>query len=727
MDSLPLLIPILKRRALPAIVTIGSAVAIGLVYTLFTKPVYTASTRLLVDDRSVSVSELGQAITDVQSSIPSGANLLATQSELVKSEQVLQRAVEQLNFVLDGEQESLSASSLRSNLSVKVVPATNILEFSYPHPDPEVAAIILNQIAEAVIAEGVEAVRSEATALRRFLESKIPQQEASLRLAEEAESRYRQETGIVDIDTQTENLIESLTQLENQERDLVTQLQEARVRDAMLQDVTGVNNIDQAYRAVRVGQDEEINQLETQLLALESAVIESQSRLGPQHPNLLALLEQRDEVRELYRQEISEIIPVAPGEESHQAASDPISQDLATEFILGSFERNALEETLNTVQAERGQLEDILNQIPQFQQPLAALVREREEAASALSLLRNKLEEARIAEAQLVNNIQLVDQAAVPTSPSSSPLVSLVVATVAGLLSSLAVILLLETLDDRLHDGVELEALVDLPLLGTLPKNLLQKPDLERVMAFLDQPQWTEPYRWLVKTMEFHSQVQPDQKTNVFVVSGLSAQEGQSLTVTNLAAVASQMSRRTLVIDSNWQQPLQHLFFSVRPRPGLVDILKSPKHAELDGVHSSVISDLDVFPIGANDPSIVRGSFAESPAFSRILRSASAQYDFILVAAPPLADSADAATLSSYGAGLVLVVQANMTSRSTLKRAVTDLKKSGTKVLGLVIAQTPDLSADDYPYLEVPERYDEASVPSTQPGLVADWDRGIGS
>lgn len=722
-NHLSLLPSVLKRRALPAAATLLSAMAVGLAHGLLTEPTYKASTRLVIDNQTVSVSELGQAITDVQRSIPSGANLLATQSELIKSERVLQRALNQLEDDLGSRAEGLTVDELRKDLTVNVLPATNILELTYSHPDPEIVAIALNRVAEAVVAEGIDSVRSEAIALREFLESKVPEQEIKLRVAEEAESQYRQETGIVAIDVQTENLVQSLAQLKNQERDLLTQFQEVEVRSRLLQDVTGVDNLRQAYRAVRVGQNEDLNRLEAQLLSLESAVIETQSRLGPQNPELLALLEQRDATRVLYQQELAKILPPGSAGAVGRESSETISQNLVSEFILRSFERSALREKLGTVRAERLQMENSLADIPKFQQPLASLVREREEAANTLSLLRNKLEEARIAEAQIVNNIRLIDTAVAPDSPSSSPLVSLVLATAAGLFSAVGVIVLLEALDDRLHDAAEIEATIDLPVLGVLPKGLPQNPDIHTVKHFLEQIHWTEPYRRLVKALEFSSQGKLGTKSNIFVISGLTEREGQSLTATNLIAVASQMSRQSLVVDANWQRPLQHLFLNVRPRPGLCDVLQEPGYSELSEVQSSAIAHLDVLPFGTSGDYAVKSNLAETPEIHTLLLAASKRYDFVAVTAPPIATCADAATLSNYGTGLILVVQANATSRSLLKRTIAELKKSGTTILGLVVAQTPDPTESSSLPLETPHRIHNPLVLSTQTQHIVDSEK----
>lgn len=716
MTNLPLLLSVLKRRAIPATLTVLSAALAGVVHAMSLQPTYSTSARLAISEQTFNVSELGQAISEVQSSSPSGANLLATQSELIRSEQVLQRALERLPPDISGGENPLTVPEMKSSLSIKVLPATNIIELAYTYSEPERAATILNEIAEAALAVGAESIRLEATAVRSFLEEELPQQEARLKAAEEAESQYRLATGIVALDVQTENLVGRLAAVRDQELDLTTQLQEAHVRNTRLQEVTGINTLGRAYASVRIGQSQEVNQLETQLLEIESAVIEAQSRLGPQHPDLLALLEQREDLRNLYQQELAEVVPDAPSEPARQAASDEISQNLISEYILQSIELSSLEESLNTIQANRVQLESDLAQIPRYQQPLASLVREREEAAQALTLLRNKLEEARIAEAQIVNNIRLIDAANVPTAPSNTPSASLVIAAAAGLLLALCVVLLLEAIDDRVHDSEELEAIVDLPVLGVLPKNLPSTPDPGSIKAFLRVIQWTEPYRLLLKTLEFHSQANDSNQTNLFVISGLEEYEGQSLCAANLVAVAAQMCRQTLLIDANRYQPLQHRFFGVRLHPGLDQTLER-SGSELQELHSGVLPNLDVLPYGGIDAKGLEKNASETPEMRRLLATASEQYDYVAIAAPALATCADAIALSSHGASLVIVVQANVTSKSLLKRTLSNLEKAGTSVLGIVMAQTtdPEHPYQSYPKVDAHGSYPASSEPEFSP------------
>ncbi len=131
----------LKRHLWPALATFASVIGASFAYLLTASPVYETNARLILDERRVSVSELGRTLSEVPNSVPGGPSPIATQAELVKSQQVLRRAIDQVFG--QGNGESLKAAptveKLSRDLRVKIIPATNILELTYKNQDKELA------------------------------------------------------------------------------------------------------------------------------------------------------------------------------------------------------------------------------------------------------------------------------------------------------------------------------------------------------------------------------------------------------------------------------------------------------------------------------------------------------------------------------------------------------------------------------------------------------------
>jgi capsular exopolysaccharide synthesis family protein len=684
-QNFALLPAVINRRRLPAIATFISVICGAIAYLIVTPRLYEASVRLLLDDKQVSFSELGRDLT-TQADIP-GANPIATQAELVRSQRVLRRAIAQTNLLGTDEGESkLTLGQLRGGLRTSIVPATRILEITYRSQDPVLTAAVLNAVSEAMVQENAATIRTEAGSARRFLAAEVPKKRAQLAQAEAALSHYKRTRGIVSLadangqdNSQTRSLIASLTALEDQARSLSAQLQEAKVRNNSLGQITDSGTLKSTYAAVRTGQDQELKSLRAKLTDLESQVAIARSRFTKNNPTLLTLLEKRDATRALYAQKMSSLVA---GNNSvtrpANVASDEVSQDLATKLILGRVEVSALASKLAVVRREQANLQARLNQLPAREQELAVLTRQRQEAATSLELLQRKLEEARIAEAQLVSNAKIIDPAELPAAPNWPKLpVVLVIATATGIVLAIGVVLLLELLDGTLRNATEAEELVKLPVLGVLPALPKTALDLERP-EFLQDPALLESYRTLLKSIEFRSA----EDLQVVVVSSSLSGEGKSVVVSHLAAVSAMLSRRTLIIDADLRRPTQHKLFNLAAQPGLTDVVNG-NFTSAEAVQHTRIRDLSVLTSGK--PHLQPSEFFESKRMRTLLAEAASQYDLVIIDTPPITSCVDALTLSRDSNHLLLVARPNFTQKDILMRAVSELTSNHIGILGIAI------------------------------------------
>lgn len=529
-------------------------------YLSLTPEQYEAVVRLSVEDERTSVSGIGQTITAADDL--GGANPIVTQAEVVKSQGVLQTALDIYREQYDSSASpltdeaasnmlspnSLAAVGLVSNvqnltaagdvftpigsqidseaqispekvaptptiesliqdLAVKIIPATNILEVSYRGENSQQSAAIVNSVAQAAVTQNVREINLAAAAVREFLETQLPSLQSRLRQAELQESQYRQVNGLLAVDAQNQQIVDGLAELEQEERSLVAALEEVSTREQELQAVTGIRSPEVAYAMSRIGQDLQLSTLQSQLTDTDVALAEARSMLGDLHPDFLALQDQLDNLQALYQQRLAALTPAGLdsdfGTAAANLAANELSQQLIADSINNAVEEEALSSRLAIVRSELTQMRDELVQQPTLQQPLAALERETEDAEDSLKLIQTKLEEARIAEAQLVSNVRVVglaEPAEVPVSPK--PLAVLAIGAITGSILSVLGILLLDALDVSLQSGEEIENLVKLPVLGYLPRLSADLVDIDGLDAFLDNPRYVEPYRALLKTLD---------------------------------------------------------------------------------------------------------------------------------------------------------------------------------------------------------------------------------
>lgn len=680
--SLLSLASVLQRRAWPALATFASVIGASIAYLVVTPSVYEVKGRLILDEKQVSVSELGRDLSQLSSHTPGGSSPLATQAEFIKSQRVLKEALNEV--VLSGKESSTSlppVKEFRKTLKVKLIPATNILELSYENEEPKVAIALLNTLLEVMVEQSRESIRSEAKSVREFLEGAIPKQREKAEAAEAALNEYRQSSGLVSIEEQTKSLVATIAEIQKEESIVAAQFEEANKQFESLQQIAGFNTIQKAYAGGRIGQDEALKQLRERLAQLDADLANGKSRFTDKHPAVISLQKERDRVSELYDRELARLDPGQQNIPAADVTADKLSQDLTNQFLSAQTHRLGLEKKLMVLQAERLQLQRQLDRFPNLEQSLSQLLRERDEAIESLKLLQNKLEEARIAEAQLVSNIRIIEQAELPSSPSGpKKKVVLVLAIAAGMVLAIGIMLLLEIMDRTLHESWEAEGLLELPMLGTLPDISVSALRLDAPDLFLDDVKLVEPYRRLLKTLEFRTQ----DKLRPIVVSSTVAGEGKSIVVSHLAAVSAMLSRRTLIIDADLHQPSQHSLFGAFREPGLTDAIAN-NVSLLELVQPTNIENLWVLSCGQ-----VRSRAAgllESPAMQSLLLEAAAHYDVTIVDTPPVNDCADAHALSRHSQGLVMVIRPNFTQKDILDRTVSELKANGVSVLGFVANQ----------------------------------------
>jgi capsular exopolysaccharide synthesis family protein len=202
-----------------------------------------------------------------------------------------------------------------------------------------------------------------------------------------------------------------------------------------------------------------------------------------------------------------------------------------------------------------------------------------------------------------------------------------------------------------------------------------------------------EQYRRLAATLH-HAQEARGIRT-VLVASAL-AEEGKTLTATNLALTLSESyRRRVLLVDADLRQPSLHKVFQVPNTSGLSDGLAAFPERKLSLVQLSPL--LSLLPGGAADPDPM-GALT-SARMRRIVTEAAAAFDWVIIDTPPVGLLPDANLLAAMVDAALLVVRAGRTPFAVVQKAVEAVGRD--RVLGIVLnAVEPGAQrhSDDYAY-----------------------------
>ena len=201
----------------------------------------------------------------------------------------------------------------------------------------------------------------------------------------------------------------------------------------------------------------------------------------------------------------------------------------------------------------------------------------------------------------------------------------------------------------------------------------------------------SEAYRTLRTNIQFSN---VDHPIKTFVITSPMISEGKTTTLTNLAETFAQAGNRVMVVDADLRRPRVHQVFGISNQQGVTNVLAG--QVELKDavqVSGSEIHVLTSGPIPPN-PSELLGS----TKMKELIQILSDNYDIVLIDAPPINMVTDAAVLSTFVDGVVLVVASGKTEIEAGKRALKSLEAVKANVLGAVMTMMPVTKKGYYSY-----------------------------
>ncbi|MFS0733981.1 polysaccharide biosynthesis tyrosine autokinase [Microbacterium sp. 1P10UB] len=305
----------------------------------------------------------------------------------------------------------------------------------------------------------------------------------------------------------------------------------------------------------------------------------------------------------------------------------------------------------------------------------------------------NRLEKPEGDAASLVR-IETIEPALVPTSTSSPnfPL-SVALGALLGLALGMAFAVLRTVLDTRIHSIHDIEVVTDKPLLGGIAFDADAKKRPLIVHADPMNPR-AESFRTLRTNLQFVG-VDAGAGSRSFVITSAGPGEGKSTTTANLAIALAETGARVALVDGDLRLPRVADYMGVEGGSGLTDVLIG--NAELvDVLQRWGRGKLFVLPSGRVPPN--PAELLGSHAMQRTLAELTEAFDYVLVDAPPLLLVTDAAVVSKYTSGVILIAASGSTKRPQLEAAVKTLNGIGSNLLGVIVTMLPSKGPDSYGY-----------------------------
>jgi len=318
-------------------------------------------------------------------------------------------------------------------------------------------------------------------------------------------------------------------------------------------------------------------------------------------------------------------------------------------------------------------------------------------ASEDVVLLRSDLDKLRLVKTLQTGDVQRLDEAEVPSSPTGTPLsLALGVAGVAGALVGLFAATVLSLGDRRIRTLEQASASTGLGGLAAIPKF----PPTRRGGSGGPVPlAVTEAFRGLALRLRFFN---VDREHRCIAVVSCSPAEGKSTVALHLATMSAAAGRRTLLMDCDLRRGEVARRLDVDTHVGLTEVLSGQRTLEeavvgvpCPAAHGGSDAELWVLPRGTLPPNPTE--MLASRGFAGLLKACSETYDLVVIDSAPLLAVPDTEALLRSVDGAVVVVRAGVTSTGEVS-AVRRSGVLGQKVLlGVVLnAQTKGRKGGGY-------------------------------
>ena len=156
---------------------------------------------------------------------------------------------------------------------------------------------------------------------------------------------------------------------------------------------------------------------------------------------------------------------------------------------------------------------------------------------------------------------------------------------------------------------------------------------------------------------------------------------GCSSVCLGLGVALASMGRPAAVVDCNLERPYLHRMLGTSNFVGLTSGLDDAK--PLESVGFEVVPGLLVVPTGPMP--LDASARLESDAFVEATRDLEESREMVILDAPVAERVLNSYTLSEEFGGILLVVHASKTSKSTARAVTDDLLEAGVNLLGVVL------------------------------------------
>ena len=723
------------------IVFTGTLLSATVLIDLFSTPVWTAKAKLNVPNSGGNLSaDLGTlgSIKDSATGFSKEVNPLQIQSTIITSDAVIDKTLAK-----DPDKEEFPGlQSFRSLFEVEPLPQSTVMEVKASGTSSELALIRAQNLTQAYQERLNELRYSDADFRQKFTQKEFQEARDNLNLAQQELTEFRRNTGIVDSENQTQQLVSSINELKTRLTVLKSEAEGGQTKAATAASLFKTTP-EKAIQLLTLAENPQYQEARQKLTQTETELSDARSQYRDNSPQVQNILLKREQLTEELEQKIAKILPgVSLKELDLTLGNDGSTKrlDLIAESIASRSDSLGLQQQTVQIQNQIDNLTEELNNISANKAQLAELERKYSIAEGVYKGISAQSNRAKIDNFNSYPNVQLIDGPILDPEPET-PSKKLIVfgGLLASVFGSISLLLFLESSSPLLSpkDLMSLEvpvlfsiARLKQPLLNwkiTPARQLERASKREAQLAHslsngsaspasidislyhnsdtnLGVDDWQNDSlteREFERLATIFSSLTLDNR-RIMITSAM-AGEGKTTVTLNLAIALRKLGFRVLVVDGDLQKSglSKHLDVKPEDRAGCVEISCAVScNYELDLLPAPII------PQGETAQFFARGSFQQT--LDRLQQEKN--YDYVLVDTPPVSVTNEAMLMAPVVNNVVFVVRPKTSDRHSVTNSIEQLKLHRAQIKGLILNEV-DSHRSSYRY---------GYYPSTQPSLSAE-------
>ncbi len=673
---------LLKRRW--TVLTVVFAVStLAIIGSYKSVPTYRASSRVQVEAETPLIQSLNDLYHGM--GIITDDAFLQTQLQVVESDTLAWHTIEQLGL---GENAAFTEPAAMSRLApearkvkliamfenalnVELIPKTRMILVGFDSRDPRLAAQVANTLVTNYVDYNFQLKYDATRQASGWMETQLDELKAKVEKSQQALVDYERQHSLNSIGSGTQNRETVEDQILSDLSKDLTSAEAERIEKESLYNQVRADRV----QIARLAHNELLQRLEEKLAEEKQEYTQILAQYGPNFPKALRLKQQISETD-------SQIVE---------------EQDRVIERIRVDYMTALNREKLAS--AAVGREKEVLGGVNQLLVQHNILQRDFEANEQLYQNLIQRLKDATVSAGLRSTNIHQVDMALPPDRPiRPKKLLNISLGTLTGLMLGIMLAFGQEALDHSIKSAEEIEVLLAIPTLGTIPLYRLPRASQaysllkgksnsgsaarDVALAVAEHPSSViaEAYRAL-RTSVLLSLADHPPKT--LLITSAAAGDGKTVTSVNLAMALAQRKGPVLLVDADLRKWAITRIFNCDTRKGLSSALAGVNTLDEVLQQYQTVPNLWILPAGPVCPS--PADLLSSESMIALLEKVSERFQHVVIDTPPVMAVTDATILSPMVDGVVLVAQGARTSKALLLRTCRILHNAGARILGFAL------------------------------------------